>query len=376
MSTKTPAAITALFLVLMSVTACGEAATTITRLAVGDPGPDPYTLAANADDDAEVARRAAAGGEVKGDAPGLYGGTRKASSCDKTALVEFLQANADKAGAWAGVLGIAPGEIPGFVGALTPAVLRVDTLVTNHGYRDGTATAVPAVLQAGIAVLVDRKGMPVVKCNCGNPLTAPDEEIDPAESDFRGASWPQFNGDKVTVIETPEQEVEALTLVDSASKTAFERPVGTGGDDDGAPEPIPPAARSEAPVSTSGQPTGGPSVDGPGGPDGPDGPGRDETPGAPAETGAPTAPAESAEPTESGNGITEEPASAPVTAEPEKKESPAVPVEENSGSAPAGSGRTEPAEVAPQPVETEPTRTEERASKEPEPGPGPEATGG
>ncbi|GAA2727128.1 DUF6777 domain-containing protein [Actinocorallia aurantiaca] len=379
MSTKTRTAIIALFLTLMSVTACGEAGRTITRLAVGDPGPDPYTLAASADDDAEVDRRAASGGEVKGDAPGLYGGTRKASSCDKAALVEFLQVNTDKAGAWAGALGIAAGEIPAFVEDLTPAVLRVDTLVTNHGYRNGTATGAPAVLQAGVAVLVDRKGMPVVKCNCGNPLTPPDEEIDPKDSKFKGASWPQFNSEKVTVIETPAQEVETLTLVDSESETAFERPVGTGGDEDGEPEPIPAAARSEPPVSTSGQPTGGPSTDGPG---------RSGTPGKPTKSGAPTIPGESAEPEEStpsvnpGDGVTEGPASEPATADPQKPESPKTQVEETAETGETG-GTTE---VATRPAEAETTRQEpeqpekteeaQPASKEPEPGPGPEVTAG
>jgi hypothetical protein len=223
----------ALLLLPMSVTACGEAGTVITRLAVGDPGPDPYTLAAGAADDAGVARRAETGGQMKGDAPGLYGGTRKASSCDKDALVAFLQADTENADAWAKALRIRSAEIPSFVADLTPAVLRVDTLVTNHGYRNGTATAIPAVLQAGIAVLVDRKGVPVVKCNCGNPLTPPDEEIDPKKSNYRGASWPQFNGGKVTVIETPGKELESLTLVDSETETAFERPTGSGGEGDG-----------------------------------------------------------------------------------------------------------------------------------------------
>lgn len=378
MSTKTRTAIIALFLILMSVTACGEAGRTITRLAVGDPGPDPYTLAASADDDAEVDRRAASGGEVKGDAPGLYGGTRKASSCDKAALVEFLQVNADKAGAWSGALGITARDIPEFVADLTPAVLRVDTLVTNHGYRDGTATAVPAVLQAGVSVLVDRKGMPVVKCNCGNPLTPPDEEIDPKDSKFKGASWPQFNSEKVTVIETPEQEVETLTLVDSESETAFERPVGTGGDEDGEPAPIPAAARSEPPVSTSGQPTGGPATSGPG---------RSETPEGPAKDGSPTTPAESAEPEESapsedpGDGVTEEPVSDPATTDPQKPENPQTRVEETSPAGEAG-GTTE---AATRPAEAETTQEPEQAaepektepaSKEPEPDPGPEVTAG
>lgn len=381
----------------MSVTACGEAGTTITRLAVGDPGPDPYTLAANADDDERVDRRAEAGGQMKGDAPGLYGGTRETSSCDKNALVRFLQVNADKAEAWAGALSIRPGEISAFVADLTPAVLRVDTLVTNHGYREGAATSMPAVLQAGVAVLVDRKGVPVVKCNCGNPLTPPAEEIDPKESDYRGASWPQFNDEKVTVIETPGQEVESLTLVDSETETAFERPVGTGGDRDGRPEPIPSVARSEPPVSTSGQQTGTPS---PGGTTG--APTRDGgTPGTPGEQDSPT---DSASPagTPEEERTEESPASEPAAEEPEQE----TPAAKDAGTAtgpdsgaadppsePAGTTQTqeqEPQETLPQEPQTQEPQTqsqtrprtpeaskpEEPRSQRPEPGPGPEATGG
>ncbi|WP_106399198.1 DUF6777 domain-containing protein [Actinocorallia populi] len=404
--TRTRTATAALFLLLMSVTACGEAGKTITRLAVGDPGPDPYTLAANADDDERVDRRAEAGGQVEGDAPGLYGGTRKAASCDKTALVEFLQAGAEKAEAWSGVLGITPGEIPGFVAGLTPAVLRVDTLVTNHGYREGTATALPAVLQAGVAVLVDRNGVPVVKCNCGNPLTPPDKEIDPTESDFRGASWPQFSGEKVTVIETPGQEVESLTLVDSETETAFERPVGTGGDRDGAAKPIPAAARSEPPVSTNGQ-TPGPTTPGglptaPGGPGtstGPDpsadpgtsfGPGTPTAPGTPGETSSESPSQEPAE-TEA----TEDPS--PATGAQTPEEAPSAAVEEDPGPTaeapepgggtvepdpgPAGPAQTQQSgqqteQPRPQEVQTEPRQTQQPRTEEPEPEPGPEVTGG
>ena len=67
-----------------------------------------------------------------------------------------------------------PAGIGAYVDSLTPVVLTDDTLVTNHGYRDGHATTLPAVLQAGTAVMVDTLGVPRVKCNCGNPLTPPE----------------------------------------------------------------------------------------------------------------------------------------------------------------------------------------------------------
>ena len=42
-------------------------------------------------------------------------------------------------------------------------ILRADTAVTNHGFRDGQATELHSVLQAGTAVLVDDQGQPVAR---------------------------------------------------------------------------------------------------------------------------------------------------------------------------------------------------------------------
>lgn len=53
------------------------------------------------------------------------------------------------------MLGIKSNDIPAYVARLTPVILRTDTFVTNHGFAQGRATVVPAVLQAGTAVLVD-----------------------------------------------------------------------------------------------------------------------------------------------------------------------------------------------------------------------------
>src|SRR5690606_35604146 len=155
---------------------CGDAGATITRLTVGTPGPDPYTLMSGTDE-ADVKKRPQAGGTAAGDSPGLYGGTRREATCDPQQLIAFLQANPDKARAWARVQGIPVDDIPRYVSRLTPVLLRTDTLVTNHGYRDGEPTSGPAVLQAGMGVLVNGHGVPAVKCNCGNPLTPPDKKI-------------------------------------------------------------------------------------------------------------------------------------------------------------------------------------------------------
>ena len=83
-----------------------------------------------------------------GDHIGLYGGTLNTTTCDKGKLILFLTQNPDKGAAWAGVLGIPATQIPAYVTGLTSVLLRSDTLVTNHGYANGLATVIPAVLQA------------------------------------------------------------------------------------------------------------------------------------------------------------------------------------------------------------------------------------
>lgn len=105
--------------------------------------------------------------------PGLYGGTLDNSSCDPRAIVSFLRVHPDKAKAWASVQGITPSDIPAYVAALTPLILRADTPVTNHGFSNGSAPTVYSVLEPGTAVLVDKSGFPRVICYCGNPVIPP-----------------------------------------------------------------------------------------------------------------------------------------------------------------------------------------------------------
>ncbi|HUF84724.1 MAG TPA: DUF6777 domain-containing protein, partial [Acidimicrobiia bacterium] len=128
------------------------------------------------------------GETFEGNTPGLYGGTMNQAQCDAEQLITFLEQNADKAAAWAQVLGIKAADIRDYVSGLTPVVLRSDTYVTNHGFENGRATSFPAVLQAGTAVLVDDKGAPVVKCYCGNPLTPPPTT---GGAKYSGPKWPE-----------------------------------------------------------------------------------------------------------------------------------------------------------------------------------------
>ena len=148
------------------------AASEVLREPVSSPGANPFMESVGTDEP-DVTPPPDTGGTFEGSTPGLYGGTMAQGSCDAEKMVAFLEANPDKAAAWAGVVGIQASEIRSYVATLTPVVLRSDVYVTNHGFTNGRATTVPAVLQAGTTVFVDDHGFPVVKCYCGNPLTRP-----------------------------------------------------------------------------------------------------------------------------------------------------------------------------------------------------------
>ncbi len=199
--------------VVAVVVSRGSSASAAVRLVpAGSVGDDPFT------DSVQVGRVGAFPGNVEaiaattrrsfgsqggvllasGTKPGLYGGSGDVHVCDPVKLVEFLGANPAKAKAWASVLGISPAQIKTYVEGLTPVVLVQDTLVGNHGYRDGKATYETSVLQAGTSVMVDSSGVPRVKCNCGNPLTAPQVLSPPTHT--TGAPWSGYDPTHVTSV--------------------------------------------------------------------------------------------------------------------------------------------------------------------------------
>ncbi|GAA4241979.1 hypothetical protein GCM10022254_73030 [Actinomadura meridiana] len=297
----------ALALVAGALTGCGNTAANITRLTVGTPGPDPYARAADTDQ-LKIKERPVVGGTQDGDAPGLYGGTRQASTCDQRKLIAFLRANPDKARAWADVHGIAVSDIERFVSQLTPVLLRFDTLVTNHGFRDGKATSGPAVLQAGMGVLINGYGVPVVKCNCGNPLTRPEEGLSVRASSYSGRSWPGFAKGKVTEVlprDSRKGPIVTFVLVDPEATMGFERPRASEGESDGPPTELPPT-ETEGLTSDSPSPSDS-GLDSPG----PESPGTEppstETPDpgvSPASPGMPSDGPSTGDPVTGGDGGT------------------------------------------------------------------------
>lgn len=204
----------------------------------GSPPPSPPSLPnSSTSASANVTRG------VDGAAPGLYGGTRNVASCDVEKQITALGANPARTKAFASVLGIGPGDVPRHLRALTPVQLRVDTRVTNHGYRDGSPTAYQAVLQAGTAVLVDDRGVPRVRCACGNPLTPPVAQRGTPKP--TGDSWAAYRPSNVAVVAPAAQVVDVFVMFDPDHDEWFQRHRGDKGGND--KKTAPPSPSYESP---------------------------------------------------------------------------------------------------------------------------------
>ena len=148
--------------------------------------------------------------------------------------------------------GISYEQYATYVAELTPVILRSDTYVINHGFVNGSANPIPVVLQAGTTVMVDKYGVPRVKCYCGNPLKPSKGYSKPA---YRGPKWSGFNPGSITIIQQTTVVIQIFTLVDPKTGEGFTRPAGsTGGSDQPSspPEPEPPDTQpppdTQAPV--------------------------------------------------------------------------------------------------------------------------------
>jgi hypothetical protein len=184
---------------------------------------------------------------ISGGTPGLYGGTERAASCDVERQIRFLTADRAKARAFAQAEGISQVAIPGYLRGLTSVVLRADTRVTNHGFRDGQAADFQSVLQAGTAVLVDNRGVPRVRCACGNPLRPATALRDtPATS---GRSWSGYRPAEVVVVTPAPQVITNITIINIVDHTWIERPLGHHGHDHDHVVP-PPAVVTPRPTPT------------------------------------------------------------------------------------------------------------------------------
>jgi hypothetical protein len=141
-------------------------------------------------------------------------------------MASYLAADRDKATAWGKTQGIPASRVPGYVAGLTPTLLRSDTAVTNHGFKNGEPTPFQSVLQAGTAVLVDEYGVPRARCYCGNPLTPPRPAVG---ARYTEAAWTGFSPDAITRVEPAASPVTDFTLVTPDTGETFIRPRGTTG---------------------------------------------------------------------------------------------------------------------------------------------------
>ncbi|MEV6316136.1 DUF6777 domain-containing protein [Streptomyces sp. NPDC051776] len=283
--------------------------------AASSQGPDPYSDS-TAEDSSGIpptatpsAPPSGAGGtrSIEGSEPGLYGGTRDSSSCDVEKQIDYLSSDRAKAKAFAGVQNIDEGRIPSWLRGLTPVQLRADTRVTNHGYRNGEATSYQSVLQSGTAVLVDDRGVPRVRCACGNPLTPPSALKGTPKQ--RGNSWPGYNRSNVVAVAPAPRDIDWFVLYDPDTGGWFERRAGsTGGTDrpttppsddpyetpspsgDTSPSTPAPDSSPESPgdqspeqPSTPEQPDESPPPESPGQPESPGSPGTPQSQGEPEE---------------------------------------------------------------------------------------------
>jgi len=225
----------------LTVTACGGGAAGVQGQSevkaepISTNGTNPFTSTTGHDSSGVTPPPAAAGqnggpATYSASTPGLYGGTRNYAECDATKLVTFLQQNPAKAAAWASTLGIQTSQIQSYVSTLTPVTLRTDTRVTNHGYVDGRADPIQSVLEAGTAAFVDKYGSPVVKCYCGNPLTAPTLLTAPR---YVGSTWPGFSTTNITIIHQSTTIIQNFTLYNLKTGKTFTRPAGSDGQSDG-----------------------------------------------------------------------------------------------------------------------------------------------
>lgn len=190
---------------------------------------------------------------VSGSTAGLYGGTQNNASCDVEKQIKYLQSAPAKNEAFAGALGLKPGEVPAYLRSLTSVQLAYDTRVTNHGYKDGKIYPFQSVLQAGTAVMVDSYGVPKVRCKCGNPLTAPQALKDGVQT--RGQTWPGYQATHAVVVKPAADPVKDFTLRDPKTGEWFKRPKGDSGPSYDQPT-APPTETPSGPASSEPPPYG------------------------------------------------------------------------------------------------------------------------
>jgi hypothetical protein len=350
----------------------------------GSTGADPFTESTAKESDAPTATPSlpsTATGDVAqsvhGDAPGLYGGTRNVASCDVEKQITVLKAAPSKNAAFASVLGIQPSAVPGYLRTLTPVQLRADTRVTNHGYRNGSATSYQAVLQAGTAVLVDDRGVPRVRCACGNPMTPPAaQQTDPKPV---GESWSGYRPSHVVVVAPAPRPVKKFVVAGPEKGDWFTRDQGDHrGEHDRKTTPPPPPTGPSTPGKEQ-TPSNGKTSPGPGKPSKPSEsgkPSKSSESGKSSEPGKPSKSSESGKSSEPGKPSKSSGSSKPSASDKESSPSKDKSSSESGKPSSASSGPSSPGSSEPSSQQSAPSSGESSKPQEPssapsslEPGP-------
>jgi hypothetical protein len=204
---------------------------------------------------------------LPGDRDGLYGGTVNNAEVDREKMITFFGANPPQANSfveslnsdtttfWSGGNHLSVADIPTYLHELTPAVLRLDTRITDHGFDGMHSTNLQSVFQAGNAVLVDAHGVPRVRGLNGNPLTAP-IALRGEPKLVGGAPWPGYRPGALAEVLATTAAITNFVLVDVVTGQPFNRPAGTTGPNDTPhTQPIaPPQAATSAPPTTTNAP--------------------------------------------------------------------------------------------------------------------------
>jgi TIR domain len=207
---------------------------------------------------------------LPGDRDGLYGGTLNNAESDREKMITFLGSNPAQAGAfvdalntdptlyWSGGNTLTAADIPTYLRELTPALLRLDTRATNHGFDGTHPTTVQSVFQAGTAVLVDAHGVPRARPYSGTPLTAPIALT--GKPKLVGTPWPGYHPGALAEVEPSTATITNFVLVDVVTGHPFNRPAGTTGSNDtphsqpvAPPQPAPSTPQGPQPTPTTGQ---------------------------------------------------------------------------------------------------------------------------
>jgi hypothetical protein len=171
---------------------------------------------------------------LPGDRDGLYGGTVNNVEVDRDKIVNFYAANTSQANSfvdtlnsdatiyWSGGTHLTVADVPRYLRELTPAVLRLDTRVTDHGFNGTHSLAKQSVFQAGNVVLVDAHGIPRVRGMSGDPLTAPIPLQ--GRPKLIGASWSGFHAGALAEARPATTAIGNFVLVDVATDQPFNRP--------------------------------------------------------------------------------------------------------------------------------------------------------